>query len=184
MKFKRRSKSRMEMRLSDERTLIILTLNCNGSQPVASYETMAGLTQALQNVVQAGNQAAAARNGAKDTMAKVEGIEGKDISKPTSIKRGSIDITGTFHNNNNNNDYNNNKRPTTGKSYGMEKKIKVEETITVEYCNFCNKPGHQADKCWKKTGLACDVGVRNIVYQTVPCYKTKWMEQNEQYGWP
>ncbi|MQL70345.1 hypothetical protein Taro_002651 [Colocasia esculenta] len=87
----------------------------------------------------------------EDTMAKVEGIKGKDISKPTSIKRGSVDTTGTFHNNNNNNHYNNNKRPTTGKGYGMEKKIKVEETMMAEYCNFCNKPGHQADKCWKKS---------------------------------
>ncbi|MQL82716.1 hypothetical protein Taro_015202 [Colocasia esculenta] len=171
-------------------------------------ETVAGLTQTLQNVVQAN---AAARNGAgdlhrnfrslnpprfsgspdpdeaenwqeeikrifqvmqctnrekvlgphkiqtytemvqraplvEDTMAKVEGIREKDISKPTFIKRGAVDTTGTFSNNNNNN----NKRPTTGKDYGMEKKIKVEETMTVEYCKFCSKPGHQADKCWKK----------------------------------
>ncbi|MQM02286.1 hypothetical protein Taro_035054 [Colocasia esculenta] len=90
----------------------------------------------------------------EDTMAKVEGIKGKDISKPTSIKRGLVDTTGTFQNNNNNNHYNNNKRPTTGKDYGMEKKIKVEETMMVEYCKFCNKPGHQVDKCWKKAG-AC-----------------------------
>ncbi|MQM06735.1 hypothetical protein Taro_039563 [Colocasia esculenta] len=89
-----------------------------------------------------------------DTMAKVEGIKGKDISKPTIIKRGSIDTTGTFHNNN----YNNNKRPTTGKDCGMEKKIKVGETMTVEYCNFCNKPGHQAEKCWKKAGACLRCG--------------------------
>ncbi|MQL86380.1 hypothetical protein Taro_018911 [Colocasia esculenta] len=88
----------------------------------------------------------------EDTIAKVEGLKGKDISKPTFIKRGSVDTTGTFHNNNNNNNYNKNKRPTTGKDYGMEKKIKVEETMTVEYCNFCNKPGHKANKCWKKAG--------------------------------
>ncbi|MQL69806.1 hypothetical protein Taro_002125 [Colocasia esculenta] len=50
------------------RTLITLTLNCNGSQPVTSYARNHGwMTQALQNVVQAGNQAvAAARNGAGD----------------------------------------------------------------------------------------------------------------------
>ncbi|MQL77167.1 hypothetical protein Taro_009570 [Colocasia esculenta] len=82
----------------------------------------------------------------EDTMAKVEAIKGKDISKPTIIKRGLVDATGTFHNNN----YNNNIRQTTAKDYGMEKKIKVEETMTVEYCKFCDKPGHQADKCWKK----------------------------------
>ncbi|MQL73353.1 hypothetical protein Taro_005696 [Colocasia esculenta] len=49
---------------------------------------------------------------------------------------------------------NNNKRPTIGKDYGMEKKIKVEETTTVEQCKFCDKPEHQADKCWNKAG-AC-----------------------------
>ncbi|MQL83623.1 hypothetical protein Taro_016114 [Colocasia esculenta] len=87
-------------------------------------------------------------------MAKVEGLRGKDISKPTFIKRGSVDTTGTIHNNN----YNNNKRPTTGKDYGMEKKIKVEEIMTVEYCKFCNKPGHQADKCWKKAGACLRCG--------------------------
>ncbi|MQM19720.1 hypothetical protein Taro_052730 [Colocasia esculenta] len=91
-------------------------------------------------------------------MAKVEGIKRKDISKPTSIKRGSVDTTRTSHNNNNNNHYNNNKRPTTGKGYGMEKKIKVEETMMAEYCNFCNKPGHQADKCWKKAGACLRCG--------------------------
>ncbi|MQL73422.1 hypothetical protein Taro_005780 [Colocasia esculenta] len=90
----------------------------------------------------------------EDTMAKVEGIRGKDISKPTFIKRGAVDTTGTLPNNNNNN----NKRPTTGKDYGMEKKIKVEETMTVEYCKFCNKPRHQADKCWKKAGACLRCG--------------------------
>ncbi|MQL73069.1 hypothetical protein Taro_005413 [Colocasia esculenta] len=90
----------------------------------------------------------------EDTMAKVEGMRGKDISKPTFTKRGAVDTTGTFPNNNNNN----NKRPTTRKDYGMEKKIKVEETMTVEYCKFCNKPGHQADKCWKKAGACLRCG--------------------------
>ncbi|MQM07797.1 hypothetical protein Taro_040643 [Colocasia esculenta] len=90
----------------------------------------------------------------EDTMAKVEGMRGKDISKPTFTKRGAVDTTGTFPNNNNNN----NKRPTIGKNYGMEKKIKVEEAMTVEYCKFCNKPGHQADECWKKAGACLRCG--------------------------
>ncbi|MQL80288.1 hypothetical protein Taro_012734 [Colocasia esculenta] len=96
----------------------------------------------------------------EDTMAKVEGMRGKDISKLTFIKRGAVDTTGTFPNNNNNNNNNNynNKRPTTGKDYGMEKKIKVEETKTVEYCNFFNKPGHRADECWKKAGACLRCG--------------------------
>ncbi|MQL68687.1 hypothetical protein Taro_000949 [Colocasia esculenta] len=153
----------------------------------AMQDTVARLTQALQNVVQAGNQAAAARNEAGDLhwnfrslnpprfsgspdpdeaenwkeeierIFQVEGMRGKDISRPTFIKRGAVDTTGTFPNNNNNN-YNNNKRPTTGKDYSMEKKIKVEETTMVEYCKFCNKPGHQGDKCWKKAGACLRCG--------------------------
>ncbi|MQM16768.1 hypothetical protein Taro_049729 [Colocasia esculenta] len=95
----------------------------------------------------------------EDTMAKVEGMRGKDISKSTFIKRGAVDTTRTFPNNNNNN-YNN-KRPTTGKVYSMEKKIKVEETTMVEYCNFCNKPGHRAEECWKKVGACLRCGSRD-----------------------
>ncbi|MQM07430.1 hypothetical protein Taro_040271 [Colocasia esculenta] len=97
----------------------------------------------------------------EDTMAKVEGMRGKETSKPTFTKRGAVDTTGTFPNNNNNNNnsnYNNNKRPTTRKDYGMEKKIKVEETMMVEYCKFCNKSGHHADKCWKKAGVCLRCG--------------------------
>ncbi|MQL79184.1 hypothetical protein Taro_011612 [Colocasia esculenta] len=30
--------------------------------------------------------------------------------------------------------------------------------MTVEYCKFCNKPGHQADKCWKKAGACLRCG--------------------------
>ncbi|MQM01256.1 hypothetical protein Taro_034009 [Colocasia esculenta] len=90
----------------------------------------------------------------EDTMAKVEGMRGKDISKPTFTKRGAVDTTGTFPNNNDNN----NKRSTTGKDYGIEKKIIVEETMMVKYCKFCNKLGHQADKCWKKAGACLRCG--------------------------
>ncbi|MQM17682.1 hypothetical protein Taro_050657, partial [Colocasia esculenta] len=106
----------------------------------------------------------------EDTMAKVEGMRGKDISKPTFTKRGAVDTTGTFPNNNNNN-YNNNKRPTTGKDYGMEKKIKVEETMTVEYCKLCNKPGHQADKCWKKAGACLRCGSHEHRIPSYPMLK-------------
>ncbi|MQL84396.1 hypothetical protein Taro_016891 [Colocasia esculenta] len=90
----------------------------------------------------------------EDTMAKVEGVRGKDISKLTFIKRGAVNTIGTFLNNNHNNNYNNNKRPTIGKDYGTQKRIEVEETTMVEYFKCCDKPGHQADKCWKKAG-AC-----------------------------
>ncbi|MQL70070.1 hypothetical protein Taro_002365 [Colocasia esculenta] len=102
-------------------------------------------------------------------MAKVEGMRGKDISKPTFIKRGAVDTTGTFPNNNNNN-YNN-KRPTTGKDYGMEKKIKVEETKTVEYCNFCNKPRYRAEECWKKAGACLRCGNRDHRLPNCPMLK-------------
>ncbi|MQL69216.1 hypothetical protein Taro_001514 [Colocasia esculenta] len=105
----------------------------------------------------------------EDTMAKV--VKGKDISNPTSIKRGSVDTTGTFHNNNNNNHYNNNKRPTTGKGYGMEKKIKVEETTTVEHCKFCDKPGHQADRCWKKAEACLRCGSQEHRIPNCPMLK-------------
>ncbi|MQL67953.1 hypothetical protein Taro_000255 [Colocasia esculenta] len=107
----------------------------------------------------------------EDTMAKVEGIKGKDISKPTFIKRGAVDITGTFPNNNNNNPCNNNKRPTTGKDYGMEKNIKVEKTTTMEYCKFCDKPGHQANKCWKKAGDCLRCGSQEHRISNCPMLK-------------
>ncbi|MQM21921.1 hypothetical protein Taro_054968 [Colocasia esculenta] len=106
----------------------------------------------------------------EDTMAKVEGMRGKDISRPTFIKIGAVDTTGTFPNNNNNN-YNNNKRTTTGKDYSMEKKIKVEETTMVEYCKFCNKPGHQADKCWKKAGACLRCGSHEHCIPNCPMLK-------------
>ncbi|MQL71354.1 hypothetical protein Taro_003674 [Colocasia esculenta] len=104
-------------------------------------------------------------------MTTVEGKKGKDISRPTIIKRGSVDTTGIFHNNNNNNNYNNNKRPTTGKDYGMEKKIKVEETTMVEYCKFCDKLGHQADKCWKKAGACLRCGSQEHRIPNCPMVK-------------
>ncbi|MQL76923.1 hypothetical protein Taro_009325 [Colocasia esculenta] len=107
----------------------------------------------------------------EDTMAKVEGIRGKDISKSTFIKRGAVDTTGTFPNNNNNNNYNNNKRPTTGKDCGMEKKIKVEETTTVEHCKFCDKPGHQADNCWKKARACLRCGSQENRIPNYPMLK-------------
>ncbi|MQL76304.1 hypothetical protein Taro_008694 [Colocasia esculenta] len=103
----------------------------------------------------------------EDTMANVEGIRGKDISKPTFIKRGAVDTTGTFPNNNNNN----NKRPTTGKDYVMEKKIKVAGTMIVEYCKFCNKPGHQADKFWKKVGACLRCGSHEHRISNCPMLK-------------
>ncbi|MQL79304.1 hypothetical protein Taro_011742 [Colocasia esculenta] len=103
----------------------------------------------------------------EDTMAKVEGMRGKDISKPTLTKRGAVDTTGTFPNNNDNN----NKRPTTGKDYSMEKKIKVEETTMVEYCNFCNKPGHRAEECWKKAGACLRCGSRDHRLSNCPMLK-------------
>ncbi|MQM01088.1 hypothetical protein Taro_033839 [Colocasia esculenta] len=106
----------------------------------------------------------------EDTMAKVECMRGKDISKPTFIKRGAVDTIGTFPNNNTNN-YNNNKRPTTGKDYGMEKKIKVEETKMVEYCNFCNKLGHRAEECWKKAGACLRCGSRDHRLSNCPMLK-------------
>ncbi|MQL90193.1 hypothetical protein Taro_022782 [Colocasia esculenta] len=166
----------------------------------AMQETVAGLTQALQNVVQAGNQAAAARNGADDLHRNFRSLNpprfsgspdpGEAENWQEEIERifqvmqctnrekvvlatfqftkdarawGAVDTTRTFPNNNNNNNnnyyyYNTTKRPTTKKDYGMEKRIKVEETTTVEYCEFCDKPGHQADKCWKKAGACLRCG--------------------------
>ncbi|MQM15768.1 hypothetical protein Taro_048718 [Colocasia esculenta] len=105
----------------------------------------------------------------EDTIAKVEGMRGKDISKLTFTKRGAVDTNGTFPNNTNNN-YNN-KRPTTGKDYSMEKKIKVEETTMVEYCNFCNKSGHRAEECWKKAGACLRCGSHDHRLPNCPMLK-------------
>ncbi|MQM09969.1 hypothetical protein Taro_042855 [Colocasia esculenta] len=59
----------------------------------------------------------------EDTMAKVEGMRGKDNSKPIFVKRGAPNIAPTFRNNNVNN---NNKRPNTGRDVAGDKRVKVE----------------------------------------------------------
>ncbi|MQL93324.1 hypothetical protein Taro_025965 [Colocasia esculenta] len=66
----------------------------------------------------------------EDTMAKVEGMKGKDVARQVFVKKGVANNVATFQNNNNNNttnnnQYNNNKRPSTGKDYNMDKKVKT-----------------------------------------------------------
>ncbi|MQL70145.1 hypothetical protein Taro_002440 [Colocasia esculenta] len=58
----------------------------------------------------------------EDTMAKVEGMRGKDNSKPVFVKKGAPNIAPTFRNNN----VNNNKRPNVGRDVTGEKRVKVE----------------------------------------------------------
>ncbi|MQL74349.1 hypothetical protein Taro_006700 [Colocasia esculenta] len=84
----------------------------------------------------------------EDTMAKVEGMRGKDNSKPVFVKKGAPNIAPTFHNNNVNNS---NKRPNTRRDVARDKRVKMEGT---ENCKFCDKLGHRAEECWKKLG-AC-----------------------------
>ncbi|MQM07051.1 hypothetical protein Taro_039885 [Colocasia esculenta] len=87
----------------------------------------------------------------EDTMAKVEGMRGKDNSKPVFVKKGAPNITPTFRNNNVNN---NNKRPNAGRDVAGDKRVKVEGRQLAENCKFCDKPEHQAEEYWKKLG-AC-----------------------------
>ncbi|MQL94284.1 hypothetical protein Taro_026938 [Colocasia esculenta] len=91
-------------------------------------------------------------------MAKVEGMRGKDNSKPVFVKRGAPNITPTFRNNNVNN---NNKRPNVGREVTGDKRVKIEDRQLAENCKFCDKPGHQADECWKKLGACLRCGGRD-----------------------
>ncbi|MQM02145.1 hypothetical protein Taro_034911, partial [Colocasia esculenta] len=59
----------------------------------------------------------------EDTMAKVDGMRGKDNSKPVFVGKGAPNIAPTFRNNNVNN---NNKRPNIGRDIAGDKRAKVE----------------------------------------------------------
>ncbi|MQL92627.1 hypothetical protein Taro_025255 [Colocasia esculenta] len=80
----------------------------------------------------------------EDTMTKVEGMRGKEIAKL---------------------------RPIDENNVGNGKKIKVEETTIVEYCKFCNKLGHQADKCWKKAEACLRCGSHDHRIPNCPMLK-------------
>ncbi|MQL82082.1 hypothetical protein Taro_014546 [Colocasia esculenta] len=88
-------------------------------------------------------------------MAKVEGMRGKDNSKPVFVKRGAPNIAPTFRNNNVNN---NNKRPNAGRDVAGDKRVKMEGRQLAENCKFCEKRMHRAEECWKKLGacLKCE----------------------------
>ncbi|MQL92380.1 hypothetical protein Taro_024996 [Colocasia esculenta] len=94
----------------------------------------------------------------EDTMAKVEGMRGKDNSKPVFVKKGAPNIAPTFRNNNVNN---NNKRPNAGRDVAGDKRVKVEGRQLAENCKFCDKPGHRAEECWKKLGAWLRCGSRD-----------------------
>ncbi|MQL69877.1 hypothetical protein Taro_002180 [Colocasia esculenta] len=91
----------------------------------------------------------------EDTMAKVEGMRGKDNSKSVFVKKGAPNIAPTFRNNNVNN---NNKRPNTRRDVAGDKRVKVEGRQLAENCKFCDKPGHRAEECWKKLGACLKCG--------------------------
>ncbi|MQL89244.1 hypothetical protein Taro_021819, partial [Colocasia esculenta] len=91
-------------------------------------------------------------------MAKVEGMRGKDNSKPVFVKKGAPNTGPTFRNNHNNNIFNNNKRPNVGRDYVVDKKVKVEGRQLAENCKFCDKLGHRAEQCWKKLGACLRCG--------------------------
>ncbi|MQL72812.1 hypothetical protein Taro_005170 [Colocasia esculenta] len=88
-------------------------------------------------------------------MAKVEGMRGKDNSKPVFVKKGAPNIAPTFRNNNVNN---NNKRLNAGRDAARDKRVKMEGRQLAENCKFCDKPGHRAEECWKKLGACLRCG--------------------------
>ncbi|MQL95725.1 hypothetical protein Taro_028391 [Colocasia esculenta] len=94
----------------------------------------------------------------EDTMAKVEGMRGKDNSKPVFIKKGAPNIAPTFRNNIVNN---NNKQPNAGRDIAGDKRVKMEGRQLSENCKFCDKPGHQAEECWKKLRACLRCGGRD-----------------------
>ncbi|MQL84447.1 hypothetical protein Taro_016952 [Colocasia esculenta] len=91
----------------------------------------------------------------EDTMAKVDGMMGKDNSKPVFVRKAAPNIAPTFRNNNVNN---NNKRPNIGRDISGDKRAKVEGRQLAENCKFCDKPGHRAEECWKKLGVCLKCG--------------------------
>ncbi|MQM10991.1 hypothetical protein Taro_043889 [Colocasia esculenta] len=109
----------------------------------------------------------------EDTMVKVEGMRGKDVSKPVFIKKGVANTAATFcNNNNNNNTYNNNnKRPNAGRDYAVDKKVKVEGRQIAENCRFCDKLRHRAEECWKKLGACLRCGGRDHRIPNCPMLK-------------
>ncbi|MQL79125.1 hypothetical protein Taro_011569 [Colocasia esculenta] len=94
----------------------------------------------------------------EDTMDKVEGMRGKDNSKPVIVKKGAPNIAPTFRNNNVNN---NNERSNVGRDVTGYKRVKVEGRQLVENCKFCDKPGHRAKECGKKLGACLRCGGRD-----------------------
>ncbi|MQM11649.1 hypothetical protein Taro_044558 [Colocasia esculenta] len=92
----------------------------------------------------------------EDTMAKVEGMRGKDNSKPVFVKKGAPNTAPSFCNNNFNN--NNKKRLNAGREF-------------AENCKFCDKPGHRAEECWKKIGACLRCGGRDHRIPDCPMMK-------------
>ncbi|MQL97767.1 hypothetical protein Taro_030465 [Colocasia esculenta] len=93
----------------------------------------------------------------EDTMAKVEGMRGKDNSKPVFVKKGAPNTAPTFCSNNNN--FNsNNKRPNVGRDVAGDKRVKIEGRQLSENCKFSDKPRHRAEECWKKVGACLRCG--------------------------
>ncbi|MQL75086.1 hypothetical protein Taro_007436 [Colocasia esculenta] len=106
----------------------------------------------------------------EDTIAKVDGIRGKDNSKPVFVKKGAPNTVPTFRSNNNN--FNsNNKRPIAGKDAVGDKRVKVEGRQLSENCKFCDKPGHRAEECWKKIGACLRCGGRDHHIPDCPMLK-------------
>ncbi|MQL75377.1 hypothetical protein Taro_007740 [Colocasia esculenta] len=104
----------------------------------------------------------------EDTMAKVEGMRGKDNSKPVFVKKGAPNIAPTFRNNNVNN---NNKRPNTRRDVAGDKRVKMEGRQLAENCKFCDKSGHRAEECWKKLGACLRCGGRDHHIPDCPMMK-------------
>ncbi|MQL83922.1 hypothetical protein Taro_016419 [Colocasia esculenta] len=106
----------------------------------------------------------------EDTMAKVEGMRGKDNSKPVFVKKGAPNTARTFRSNNNN--FNsNNKRPNVGRDAVGDKRVKMEGRQLSENCKFCDKPGHRAEECWKKLGACLRCGGRDHCIPDCPMMK-------------
>ncbi|MQL74499.1 hypothetical protein Taro_006864 [Colocasia esculenta] len=104
----------------------------------------------------------------EDTIAKVEGMRGKDNSKPVFVKKGAPNIAPTFRNTNVNN---NNKRPNGRRDVVGDKKVKVEGRQLTENCKFCDKLGHRTEECWKKLGACLRCGGRDHRIPDCPMMK-------------
>ncbi|MQM09878.1 hypothetical protein Taro_042757 [Colocasia esculenta] len=86
--------------------------------------------------------------------------------KSSIVNKGAFNTTRTPHSN-----HNENKRRKGGNNTSKDKKIKVEEEPSIEYCKFCDKSGQREDACWKEMGACLRCGSHDHHIPNCPMLK-------------